>query len=92
MNDESDVAPLEVNMDTTEETTSDDEMIAFLEVVTPPPVPLSPALNPAKDPMENISQAIGGIAVTILVCLAILWLKPTSRPSEQSASPPQATS
>ena len=74
------------------ETTSDDEMIVFLEVIPPAPAPIVPPLKATLDPMENISQAIGGLAATILVCLAILWLKPTSRPVEQPAPPPPATS
>lgn len=74
-----------------DETTSNDEMIAFLEVVTIPPVTVAGQLKPSINPMENISQAIGGIAATILVCLAILWLKPASRPADQPAPPPTAS-
>jgi len=94
-NSQDDVNPLEVAVDSPvnpEETTSDDEMITFLEVVTIPPVTVAARLKPSIDPMENISQAIGGIATTILVCLAILWLKPTGRPAEQPVPPPPAAS
>ncbi|MBY0588727.1 redoxin domain-containing protein [bacterium] len=64
--------------DADNEPPSEERLIAYLEVVPPPPLPLAAIPLPLLDPTQNISMAIAGLATTTAICVAFLWMKPSN--------------
>ena len=54
----------------------DEEVVGLFEVVAPYTDPIKTVTKELLDPTRNVSIAIAGLAITTLVCLIILSLKP----------------
>lgn len=63
-----------------------EEVIAYLEVVGPYIAPVRVVAKQLLDPAKNVSTAIAGLAVTTLVCLLMLSLKPTQSGPEPAVA------